>query len=62
MSSNGYLKNSPLISKKINFNFLVLFDSKKLTFNFLALSKSKKFTFNLNANKFKKKSKKSAFF
>ena len=42
----GYLKNSPLISEKLTFNLLVLFDSKKLTFNFWALWKSKQFTFN----------------
>ena len=46
----GYLKNSPLISNKLTFNFLVLFDSKKLTFNFVALWKSKQFTFNLKVD------------
>jgi hypothetical protein len=39
---HGCYINSLLISKKITFIFLVLFDSKKLTLNFLALWKSKR--------------------
>jgi hypothetical protein len=46
----GCYINSLLISKKLTFNFLLLFNSKKLTFNFWALWKSKKITFNLKVD------------
>jgi hypothetical protein len=47
---HGCYINSPFISKKLTFYFLLLFSSKKITFNFLALWKSKKFTFNLKVH------------